>query len=91
MATIYKLSHGSDRTEAVVRYFTAAHQCDAAVRLSEAIVALDGDKAVHAAWAHLERLPDSVYPEGVSLVSWTKTSDERPTADGFETPELAGA
>jgi hypothetical protein len=87
-ATIYELSWGGGRAIGQTRYFRPEHQCDAAVRLAEKIVELDRGPD-SCAWAALKRLPDSVYPEGLTLVSWTKTSDERPTHEGFKTLDAA--
>ena len=86
--TIYKLSWGGG-VDTGIRYFDVNHQCDAYVRLAEHITALDQSPTLSAAWVHLERLPDTVFPEGMGLVNWTKTSDERPTSDG-ETEILDG-
>lgn len=75
--THFELRWGSERDEEQRRYFPAHQQCDAAVRLSERIVALDGDASIRAAFASLVELPT-----GRTLVSWTKCSDERPTSEG---------
>lgn len=82
--TKYELSWGNQRDAAQTRIFEPFEQCDAAVRLAERIVEMDRDATLSCAWAHLLRLPDSIYPEGLCLVSWTKTSDERPTSEGVE-------
>lgn len=80
--TQYELTWGNQRDKAQTRLFDPHEQCDAAVRLSERILEMDRDPTLSAAWAALKRLPDSFYPEGLCLISWTKTSDERPTAEG---------
>ena len=84
--TIYELTHGSNSGTGEARYFDPFEQCDAAVRTAERILELDRDEAVWAGWVHLKRLPDSIYPEGMTLISWTKTSNERPTAEGRLAP-----
>ena len=86
--TIYELTHGSNSGTGEARYFDPFEQCDAAVRTAERILELDRDEAVWAGWVHLKRLPDSIYPEGMTLISWTKTSNERPTAEGRLTVEV---
>lgn len=86
MSTIYELSYGSNGQETVVRYFDADEGCDCIVRLSEAVVRMDQDPDIWAAWASLKRLPDSIYPDGLHMASWTKTSDERPTSKGRLAP-----
>jgi hypothetical protein len=80
--TQYELTWGNQRESAQTRIFEPFEECDAAVRLSERILEMDRDTTLSAAWACLRRLPDSIYPDGITLVSWTKTSDERPTAEG---------
>ncbi len=85
--TIYELAFGGGHHPERKRYFGPDRQTDAVVKLAEAVTMLDRDDAVGAAWASLKRLPDSIYPEGQSLAYWTKTSDERPTDKGAETPE----
>jgi hypothetical protein len=79
--TIYVLTWGSSDVPRETRYFTPDHGTDAVMRLAERVVELDKAPA-NAAFASLSRLPDSIYPEGMTLASWTKTSDERPTDDG---------
>jgi hypothetical protein len=84
--TVYQVEFGGGYQAPERRYFRAEHQCDAAMRLAHAILELDrGPESC--AHASLERLPDQFYPEGVTLVSWTKTSDERPTHIGFNSVE----
>jgi hypothetical protein len=85
--TIYELSWGSAGSEGGKRYFRGVEDSDAAVRLAERICELDRGDA-RAAWVALKRLPDSIYPNGLTLVIWTKTSDERPTVVGLETIPL---
>ncbi|TJV51168.1 MAG: N-acetylmuramidase family protein [Mesorhizobium sp.] len=79
--TVYALTWGSSDIPKETRYFTFDHQSDAVARLAIAVLALDQAPA-NAAYASLSRLPDSVYPDGMPLVAWTKTSDERPTDEG---------
>jgi hypothetical protein len=79
--TIYVLTWGSSDVPRETRYFTPDHGTDAVMRLSERVIELDKAPA-NAAFASLSRLPDSIYPEGMTLASWTKTSDERPTDEG---------
>lgn len=86
MKTIYELTYGSNSGTGEARYFDPFEQSDAAVRTAERILELDRDEAVWAGWVHLKRLPDSIYPEGMTLISWTKTSNERPTAEGRLAP-----
>lgn len=87
MPTIYELSWGaSGHIPEQRRYFPPDRQTDAVVRLSERVLEMDRNPEIWAAWAALKRLPDSINPEGMTLVHWTKTSDERPTDEGSETP-----
>ncbi|MGJ0505589.1 MAG: hypothetical protein ACR652_00355 [Methylocystis sp.] len=86
--TLYELTWASDGFGGAPRYFTFDRQSDAAVRLAERICELDRG-AASGAWVILKRLPDTVYPQGMTLVAWTKTSDERPTHAGLETIPLA--
>ncbi|TGT72894.1 N-acetylmuramidase family protein [bacterium M00.F.Ca.ET.159.01.1.1] len=79
--TIYALTWGSSDVPRETRYFTPDHGTDAVQRLAERVIELDRAPA-NAAFASLSRLPDSIYPEGMTLASWTKTSDERPTDEG---------
>lgn len=81
--TIYELT--SSGTPA--RYFAPHKYCDACVRAAERIVQLDRDAEVGGGFVALKRLGDSVYPEGMTLLSWTKTSNECPTTDGELSPE----
>jgi len=92
MMTIYKLSWGGGGNPNQHRYFNAQYATDAAVRFSERVLEFDRDPNISAAWVHLERRPDSVYPEGMYLLAWTKTSDERPTKHGaiMEADAIAG-
>jgi hypothetical protein len=86
--TIFELSSGGrDGEQTPTRYFGPCDMADAAVRFSERVIDLDRDPEVSGAWVHLKRLPDSVYPEGQWLVSWTKVSNERPTIEGALSPE----
>ena len=89
MTTIYELRWGGSGRDKVVeeqtRYFRPFEECDAAVRLSERIIELDRDDTLPCAFASLRRLPDNVFPAGMTLVSWTKTSDERPIVEGVAT------
>ncbi len=89
--TIYELTWGSDRGHKGARYFRPEDQASAATRFADRVVELDRDSLVGAAWVHLKRLPDSVCPEGQTLVAWTKISDEgRGTHPGHLTVEAAG-
>lgn len=88
--TIYELtSGGRDGRGIPPRYFGPSEHPDACVRAAELILDLDRDDNVGGAWVHLKRLPDSIYPQGMPLVMWTKVSNERPTAEGAATPETA--
>lgn len=90
MITIYELSWGAGgHIREQRRYFRPENQTDAVVRLAERVLEMDRNPAIFAAWATLKRLPDSIYPEGLTLVSWTKTSDERPTEEGSMTNPCA--
>ncbi len=92
MTTIYKLTWGAGgHIQQQVRFFHATHAADAAVRFSERVLEMDRHPDISAAYASLERLPDSIYPKGLHLLAWTKTSDERPTVEGELTAEAAGA
>ena len=84
--TIYELTYGSNCGTGEPRYFDPFEQCDAAVRTAERIIELDRDDSVWAGWVHLKRLPDSIYPEGLCLIAWTKCSNERPTSEGRAEP-----
>jgi hypothetical protein len=86
--TLLELTYGSDHEQEQRRYFHFDQQSDALVRMSEAICERDSNPKIHAAYVHLKRLPDTIFPEGMSIAGWTKTSDERPTADGALAPEL---
>ena len=68
--------------ESQTRYFKPFLENDAVTRFADRVAQFDRDPSVSAAWVCLERLPDSIFPKGAQLVSWTKTSDERPTAEG---------
>jgi hypothetical protein len=90
MTTIYKLTWGAGgHIPEQSRYFDPSHATDACVRFSERVLEMDRNPAISAAYASLSRLPDSIYPEGMHLISWTKTSDERPTIEGALTPSDA--
>lgn len=91
MTTIYKLTWGAaGHVPEQTRYFGPTHATDAAIRFSERVIEMDRNPKISAAYASLERLPDSVHPEGMHLIAWTKTSDERPTVEGGLTPAEAG-
>jgi len=79
--TVYALSWGGSDVPMETRYFRPEEQCDAFVRASEKIVDLDRGPG-SAAFVSLVQLPDAQSLEARSLISWTKTSDERPTAEG---------
>lgn len=87
--TIYKLSWGGGPNPNEERFFRPEHSTDAAVKFSERVSEMDRDPNLSAAWVHLSRLPDSIYPQGMGLITWTKTSGERPTRAGFLTAEEA--
>lgn len=87
--TIFELSFGGDGHPERRRYFGMCWECDAVVRFAQAVTMLDQDAEVSCAWACLRRLPDVIYPDGLTLANWTKCSDERPTARGADTPEEA--
>lgn len=85
--TIYELTSGGRHSQPEqARYFGPCNASDAFVRASERILDLDHDDSVGGAWVHLKRLPDSIYPEGLPLIYWTKTSNESPTSDGELAP-----
>jgi hypothetical protein len=74
----YELSWGAaGHVDSQRRQFTAWEASDAIVRLAERVLEMDGNAKIWAAWATLRRIAD-----GAMLVCWTKTSDERPTAEG---------
>lgn len=86
MMTIYKLTWGAGgHVPKTVRFFEAMQGNDAAVRFSERVLELDHNPVISGAYVHLERLPDSIYPKGMWILGWTKTSNERPTAEGAKT------
>lgn len=86
--TIYELtSSGINGIPSPARYFGPADQSSACVRFAEEVVKADQDISVGAAWVCLKRLPDSIYPDGLPLLFWTKTSDESSTKEGALTPE----
>lgn len=84
--TIFELKHGSNRNPDTIRYFGPTHLSDACTRFAEAVQAMDKDKETTAGYATISRLPDSIYPDGLGLVAWTKTSDERETEAGALSP-----
>lgn len=85
--TIFELTWGAGIISTQPRHFGPCNMADAAVRFSERVVELDRDPLIGAAWVRLKRLPDSIYPKGLDLVYWTKTSNERPTIEGAFYPE----
>ena len=90
MTTIYKLTWGAaDHIQQQARFFNPSHVADACVRFSERVLEMDRNKDIWAAYASLERLPDRIFPKGLHLIAWTKTSDERPTVEGEKTAEAA--
>lgn len=90
--TIYQLVWGASGYSAEqVRYFSPEHLSDAAVRFSELVLELDREPSVWAGYVHLNRLPDSICPDGAGMLAWTKTSDERPTVEGETSPEAVAA
>ena len=82
--TIYQLEWGGGADGGGKRFFEPHEYCDAVTRFADRVTELDRDDAVHAAFACLRRLPDSIIPQGQDLVSWTKTSDECPTVEGAQ-------
>jgi hypothetical protein len=84
--TIWKLSWGSGPINET-RYFPTHKNNDVLVMFAHKVQMFDGDPTVSAAWVHFGRCPDSVYPDGMTLAAWTKTSDECATVAGFKTPE----
>lgn len=90
MTTIYKLTWGAGgHVPEQTRFFHPTHASDAAMRFAERVIEMDRDLAISAAYVNLKRLPDSIFPEGMDLMAWTKTSDERRTVDGETTAEAA--
>lgn len=88
--TIYKVQFGGRPGQPeTTRYFPAHEQADASACFAAAVVDLDCDDAVSAAWACMSRMPDRIFPNGSPLAVWTKVSDERPNAPGYATPEEA--
>ena len=88
--TVYKLTWGAGgHVPETVRYFGPTDGTDVAVRFAERVVALDGNPSIGGAYVHLQRLPDSIYPKGMCLLAWTKTSNERATRDGYPTEHEA--
>lgn len=91
--TIFEVSYGgSGRNELIretKRYFGPGSITDAVQIFAEKVIELDQNKLVNAAWVHLRRLPDSIYPKGMDITAWTKISDERPIRQGFNTPDEA--
>lgn len=89
-ATIYKLTWGAaGHVPEQTLYFHCTHAADVAVRFAERVLEMDRNPAIGGAHASVERLPDSVYPAGMHLLGWTKTSNERPTVEGATLPSLA--
>lgn len=84
-ATVYQVGWGSSDVPEQKRYFNVHHLSDAVVRFAERVLELDRAPA-NAAFAYLNRLPDSVCPQGETMAAWTKTSDERPTDEGSLEP-----
>lgn len=80
--TVWSLEWGGGDVPNQTRYFDTSRETDAIVRMSQRVVELDGNDKISAAWVHLKRMPDSVFPDGQLLAAWTKTSDERPTDEG---------
>ncbi len=77
--TQFELTWGSDRGSSGARYFDAGENNDAAVRFAERVLELDGNPAVGGGWVHLKQLDGSGER---FILGWTKTSNERPTAEG---------
>lgn len=86
--TILKVEWGSSSHPKQVRYFGPRHSPDAIQCFAKAVEMMDADKD-RAAWASIERLPDSIYPKGMQLLGWTKVSDERDIHKGCLTPQQA--
>lgn len=80
-AASYVLQFGGDGNPAQRLRFPALQQNDAVVRFSENVTRLDQDATVGGAYVQL-------YATGADgektqhVLGWTKTSNERPTADG---------
>lgn len=88
--TIYKLTWGAaDFIQRQERFFSHDRLSDAVVRLSERVLEMDRNPDIWAAYASIERLPDKCFPNGLHIIGWTKTSDERPTIEGEMTAEAA--
>lgn len=67
-----------------VRFFRPEQSPDHLVRFAEVVVLMDRDPEISAAWAHLKQIDGR---DVNWIAGWTKCSDERPTAAGFETVE----
>lgn len=87
-STIYRVRWGNGLGVLETRYFRPEHATDAAMMFGQAILRME-QSASSACYVGLKRLPDSVYPEGLDLAHWTKTSDERPPHIGFATLDEA--
>ena len=85
MKTVYQVAWGCDNGDTGILYFPVLYYGDAVLRFSEKIVTMDKDDQISAAWACLTL----VKPEIQSIATWTKTSDERPTHEGYVTAEEA--
>lgn len=85
--TIFEVSLGSNVSDTEMRYFGPTELPDAAVAFSEAVVFMDAIDEYQSAWVALKRLPDSIYPEGVHILHWTKVSNERPHSLGALSPD----
>lgn len=86
VVTIFKLKWaGIADTPEQTLYFKPFELTDAAVRFSQRVVELDNDETISGAYVHLSRLPDSIYPEGMDILAWTKMGPEHATAVGYRT------
>lgn len=84
--TIFEVTSGGSSAYEQKRYFTPSQYTDAAQLFAEQLLKLDADVTCGGAYVMVKRLPDSVYPEGQTLLAWTKVSNERPMAPGTLTP-----
>lgn len=74
---LYRLAYGGPNPE--TRDFPVAKMNDAVTRFSDKVIELDRNPDVHAAWVTITL----ILPENqMTLLAWTKTSDECPTIEG---------
>lgn len=84
--TVFELTCGCAIAPERVRYFGPTESNDAAQRFAEHVASLARNEGVTAAYVILKRLPDSINPEGVTLMAWTKVGGET-LSDGRKTLE----